>query len=101
MPDTVTVICALVLTVGCASLGRSFLMACEGNNYDRAFWLKGAAGLCFVALGLLMARDAVQRDYAWRVSRGQCPCQGQREAGRALTAQRLSFRYRAGQTAPC
>lgn len=70
MPDTVTVICALVLTVGCASLGRSFLMACEGNNYDRAFWLKGAAGLCFVALGLLMARDAVQRDYAWRVCIG-------------------------------
>lgn len=70
MPDTVTVICALALTAGCALLGRSFLMACEQKNYDRAFWLKGAAGLCFAALGLMMARGAVQPDYARRVCIG-------------------------------
>lgn len=70
MPDTVTVICALALTAGCALLGRSFLMAYERNEYARAFRLKGAAGLCFVALGLLMAHGAVQQDYARRVCIG-------------------------------
>lgn len=70
MHDTVTVICALALTVGCAAFGRSFLMACRRNEYDRAFWLKGAAGLCFAVLGLLMARRAPDPDYARRVCIG-------------------------------
>ncbi len=47
MLDTVTVICALALTAGCAALGRRFLIACRRSEHDRALWLKGAAGLCF------------------------------------------------------
>ena len=70
MLDTVTVICALALTAGCAALGRRFLMACRRSEHDRALWLKGAAGLCFVALGLLMARRAPDPDYARRVCIG-------------------------------
>ena len=32
------------------------------------FWLKGAAGLCFLAMGLLAAEKVRESDFAWRVS---------------------------------
>lgn len=44
-----------VLSLGCAWFGRLFLRAGAGKEYRRAFWLKGLAGLCFVAVGLLTA----------------------------------------------
>ncbi len=70
MLDTVTVICALALTAGCAVLGRRFLMACKRNEPARALRLKTAAGLCFAVLGLLMAHSAPDPDYARRVCIG-------------------------------
>lgn len=46
---------AIVFTVLCPILGAVFVYAYEKQQHRRAFWLKGLAGLCFVAAGLSLA----------------------------------------------
>ena len=70
MLDGISVACGLLLSAGCASCGKRFVGACEDTRYRRAFWLKGAAGLCFLAMGLLAAEKCANPDFAWRVCLG-------------------------------
>lgn len=46
---------ALLFTILCALFGAAFVAVCEKGQYRRAFWLKGLAGVCFVAAGLSFA----------------------------------------------
>ena len=55
MSEMMKMAAGIILSLACASCGHSFLQACRDEERVRSFWFKGAAGLCFVALGLLGA----------------------------------------------
>lgn len=65
-----TLVLASVLSLGCAGMGHVFLRAGRAGEYRRAFWYKGLAGLCFVAVGLLMALRCSDVRRAWLVLGG-------------------------------
>lgn len=48
----------------CFVFAWSFLQASRVKDYKKAFWFKGAAGLCFLALGVTMAAEGVNPGYA-------------------------------------
>lgn len=70
MLSVISIASGLILSAGCATCGRRFLNACEREAYERAFWLKGTAGLCFLALGILSAGIGHDPDFAWRICLG-------------------------------
>lgn len=51
-----SLVLASLFSLGCAGMGHVFLRAGRAGEYRRAFCFKGAAGLCFVAVGLLLAQ---------------------------------------------
>lgn len=59
-----------IMSLACISCCRSFLGATALKDYPRAFWFKGAAGLCFVALGLLGASRCGASTYGWKLAAG-------------------------------
>lgn len=67
MLSAISIGAGAILCLGCANTARCFLRKYEEGDYKRALVLKGAAGLCFLALGMLNAAHAVDPDYAWRV----------------------------------
>lgn len=68
MNETMTIVAGFVMTLACASCGHGFLQACRAEERVQAFWLKGAAGLCFVALGFLGALRCAVPGFAVRVA---------------------------------
>lgn len=70
MPDTATIIISAAATLGCAAFARLFLEACFAGDHRRAFRVKGLAGLCFVAVGLLMALRCGNLSFAVPVTAG-------------------------------
>ena len=70
MPDTATIIISAAATLGCAAFARLFLGACFAGDHRRAFRVKGLAGLCFVAVGLLMALRCGKLSFAVPVAAG-------------------------------
>ena len=66
MLATASILTSILFSVACALFAWRFLLACEGQKYRRAFWLKGAAGVCFVAVGTIMALGD-RSEYAWKV----------------------------------
>lgn len=65
-----TLLLSSFLSLGCAGFGHVFLRAGRAGEYRRAFWLKGLAGLCFVAVGLLAASRCGDARRAWLVPGG-------------------------------
>ena len=45
----------ILLVILCILMAHLFLTASKQGAYRKAFWLKGAAGLCFIAAGILAA----------------------------------------------
>lgn len=70
MPEMTAIVACCVMTLACASCAKSFLEVTRAGDYGRAFWLKGAAGLCFLALGLLTASRCPDAAFAWKVAGG-------------------------------
>lgn len=64
------IIPALLGCLGCAVCQRHFLRASRDRDYRQAFFLKGAAGLCFVAVGVLSATECDSGAFAWRTVAG-------------------------------
>lgn len=60
---------ALVLSAVCGIFAWRFLLACRTGERRAALLLKGAAGLCFVAVGLIMAL-LTGGGFAWKVLAG-------------------------------
>lgn len=54
---------AAVFTALCAAFGAAFTASSIRKTYGRAFWLKGLAGLCFVAVGLSLAIERAGLTY--------------------------------------
>lgn len=50
--------------LACFVFARSFLQVSRVKDYKKAFWFKGAAGLCFLALGLIMAAEGADPGFA-------------------------------------
>ena len=44
------------ISMFCIAFAQSFMRAYKEEAFGRAFWLKGAAALCFVALGALLGK---------------------------------------------
>lgn len=63
---------AMALTLFCTVPASFFLRACREKRYRRAFWLKGAAGLCFLLPGLLLSTICRDGGYAWLIVAGLC-----------------------------
>ena len=53
-------IASVGLTLLCAALCRVYLECCRVKDHKKAFWYKGAAGLCFVLLGLMGTSGSVK-----------------------------------------
>lgn len=64
------IIPALLGCLGCAVCQRHFLRASREQDYRAAFFFKGAAGLCFVAVGALAATECNSGAFAWRTVAG-------------------------------
>lgn len=64
------IIPALLGCLGCALCQRYFLQASRAKDYRAAFFFKGAAGLCFVAVGVLAATECRSGAFAWRTVAG-------------------------------
>lgn len=70
MSDTYLAFAALVMTLACLSLMGQFMRVSRRDDYVRAFWYKGAASLCFVALGLLGLARTGNWAYGWKMALG-------------------------------
>lgn len=70
MPSMLTAILAALACAGCAVCERRFLNASRAEDYRAAFFFKGAAGLCFVAVGVIAAIGCRSGAFAWRVVAG-------------------------------
>lgn len=53
MPISVIRTLFIFLVIACILIVHSFLAASDQKAYQKAFWRKGAAGLCFIAAGIL------------------------------------------------
>ncbi len=70
MPDTYLAFAALVMTMACLSLMGRFMQATRRGDYIRCIWYKGAASLCFVAVGLLGLLRLGDAGYGWKALAG-------------------------------
>ena len=70
MSDTMMTAAGCIMSLACFSFCRSFLAVTRLKDYPRAFWFKGGAALCFVALGLLGVCVCPARGFAWTVAAG-------------------------------
>lgn len=68
MPDTYLAFAALIMTLACLSLMNRFMQVSRRKEPIRALWYKGAASLCFVAVGLLGLVRSGDWDYAWKLA---------------------------------
>lgn len=64
MSYSVMLIAAAAASIGCVVFAFLFMKAYKQEKYSRAFWLKGAAALCFVALALILLPHSGNRAYA-------------------------------------
>ena len=64
MMPTVMLVAAAAASVGCAIFACLFMKAYKQEKYTRAFWLKGAAAMCFVLLALLLRPASGNQSYA-------------------------------------
>ncbi len=64
MPRSVMLIAAAAASVGCAFCACRFMKAYKQENHARAFWLKGAAALCFVLLAVFLLPVSGNQAYA-------------------------------------
>lgn len=60
------VVCAILVPL-CAVLARFYLRAGWRGEAKKAFWFKGAAGLCFLVTGLVLMPDCADEAFARRV----------------------------------
>ena len=60
----------IILTLACVYIAYRFMKKYESGDYRRALWLKSAAALCFVVLGLVNSVVGIDPDYARRVCIG-------------------------------
>lgn len=72
MKETVFLILGGLLIIGCAVAAHFFLLAGWREDYRRAFWLKGLAGLCFIALGAMNFFLCPDRGFGGLVLGGLC-----------------------------
>lgn len=70
MHSVLKIIPVLLGCLGCAVCQRHFLQASRSKDYRLAFFFKGAAGLCFVAVGVLAATECRSGAFAWRTVSG-------------------------------
>ena len=70
MSHTMTIAAAGIMSLACASCCNSFLAECTAKNYARAFWVKGGAALCFLAVGLLGAIRCTLPGFGLRIVLG-------------------------------
>lgn len=70
MHSVLKIIPVLLGCLGCAVCQRHFLQASRSKDYRLAFFFKGAAGLCFVAVGVLAATECRSGAFAWRTVAG-------------------------------
>lgn len=70
MSDTYLTFAALVMTLACLSLMGRFMQASRRREALRALFYKGAASLCFVAVGLLGLLRLGDLDYGWKALAG-------------------------------
>ena len=70
MPDTYLGFAALIMTLACLSLMRSFMQVSRRREAVKAMLYKGAASLCFVAVGLLGLLRLGDLDYGWKALAG-------------------------------
>ena len=68
--NTATAIISAAAVLGCALCAHYFLSACQAQDYKSAFLYKGIAGLCFVAVGLMLALGCKNSGFGWRVAAG-------------------------------
>lgn len=64
MPSVVLLILAAAASAGCVIFARLFMKAYKVENFARAFWLKGAAAVCFVLLAAILRPAAGNQSYA-------------------------------------
>lgn len=57
------IIAAAAASIGCVFFAYLFMNAYKKDNYTGAFWLKGAAALCFVLVAVILRQGAGNRDY--------------------------------------
>ena len=57
-------IAAAAASAGCAFCACRFMKAYKQDKYTRAFWLKGAAAVCFVLIALLLRPASGNQSYA-------------------------------------
>ncbi len=57
-------ITAAAASIGCVVFAYLFMKAYKQENFTGAFWLKGAAALCFVLLAMLLIPGCGNRAYA-------------------------------------
>ena len=65
MGQMMGVLLAVLLSAGCAVSAFFFLRAYREENFVRAFWLKGAAALFFVAVGAVLLSCGEGSRFAW------------------------------------
>lgn len=70
MPPLLSLIPAALGCAGCAVCQERFLKASRERDHRAAFFFKGAAGLCFVAVGILSAIVCRHGFFAWRTVAG-------------------------------
>ena len=70
MPDTYLGFAALIMTLACLSLMRSFMQVSRRREAVKAMLYKGAASLCFLAVGLLGLLRLGDWDYGWKAVAG-------------------------------
>lgn len=70
MPDTYIVFAALVMTLACLSLMGRFMQVSRRGDALQAIFYKGAASLCFVALGLLGLLRTGDWAFGWKMALG-------------------------------
>ncbi len=70
MPDTYLGFAALIMTLACLSLMRSFMQVSRRREAVKAMLYKGAASLCFLAVGLLGLLRLGDWAYGWKAVAG-------------------------------
>lgn len=64
MSHSVMLIAAAAASIGCVVFAILFMNAYKQERFGRAFWLKGAAALCFVTLAAVLFSGSENRAYA-------------------------------------
>ena len=64
MSTPVMLIAAAAASIGCIFFASLFMKAYKQENFTKAFWLKGAAAVCFVLLAMLLIPGSGNRAYA-------------------------------------